>query len=138
MAKSKTNANMVLIIDDDREICESMEMAIAMEGYSVRVAQDEREALEILAVEEPGIIFLDYYGVGDSERFIAYLRDLEINAPIVLTTGAKDPQVKARALGLKYYLRKPFNVAELLKLLDNHRIAHASKVRERVAFSIFS
>ena len=129
----------VLIVDDDMEICEALEMAVSMEGYSVRIAPDHQEALETIAVEEPAIIFLDYYGVGDDTRtFVEAVRARGVSAPIVLMTGAKDPREKVRQVGLKSYLAKPFDLDDILKVLRKHRVERVAPPSERVPISLFA
>jgi len=115
------SSNTILVIDDDPETREVLELAVSMEGYSVRVAEDTETALEIVAASPPAMVLLDYYGVGeDAGRVVASVRAAGGAIPIVLMTGAKDPAGKAKELGLKRFLQKPFDFHTLRKLLRSH------------------
>ena len=43
----------VMVAEDDAEMAHVLEFLLAREGYSVRVARDGREALRVLAEEDP-------------------------------------------------------------------------------------
>ncbi|HYG76707.1 MAG TPA: response regulator [Planctomycetota bacterium] len=131
----------VLIIDDDPEICEALELAATMEGYEVCIASDEAAALDILDSVSPSVILLDYYIAGqDIQRFAMRLRESVPSIPIVLMTGARDPGVKAKELGIKHVLPKPFDIEALSKLLRRFgvRSKYAARKKECLAFSLFA
>jgi len=106
----------ILVVDDEPDICEVLEMALAREGYGVRAAQDRDTALRLIAEELPALILLDYRMPGlDAENFVAQLKLNGIAAPVVLMTAGKDPGQTARQLGLGLYLSKPFELDVLLE-----------------------
>jgi DNA-binding response OmpR family regulator len=131
----------VLIIDDDPEICDVLQFAITSEGYEARVAENGDIALEIIAGWRPSLVLLDYYGVdNDIGHFYESLRLIDPTIPVVLMTGAYEPGRKAREMGLKQYIAKPFNVDALRKVLRNNirtRPVHAAKKRA-MEFTLFS
>ena len=49
----------ILVVDDDKEIVESIEIYLRNEGYKVFKAYDELEALDILTNEEIHLILMD-------------------------------------------------------------------------------
>jgi CheY-like chemotaxis protein len=139
MKACRTREQTVVVVEDDPEISEAMELAVSIQGYSVRVASNQAEALELIEATEPNVVLLDYYGVSSNlEDFVRSIRLLHPRVPIVLVTGAKEPRSKAKALGLKECLPKPFDSNELFTLLEKHcgRPARASRAKQ-VEFSLF-
>ena len=49
----------ILVVDDDKEIVESIEIYLKNEGYKVFKAYDGMEALDILTTEEIHLILMD-------------------------------------------------------------------------------
>jgi DNA-binding response OmpR family regulator len=138
MGRTKMNTRTILVVDDDPEICDSLQLAVSMEGFRVQIAQDQAEAFEIIEAQTPAIILLDYYGLGENaDKFVERIRGLNINVPIVLMTGAKDAMGKAKQCGLKDCLPKPFTLPALKKLLAKYKILR-SKPAEQIEFALFS
>jgi DNA-binding response OmpR family regulator len=137
---SSGNEQTVLLVEDDPDTAEAMEMAISMEGYPIRVASDQADALDMLPLTKPSVILLDYYGVAsDIKKFVARIRAIHPKVPIVLMTGARDADSKAKELGLKDCLPKPFGADALRNILKKHCPAARSKVKlnERIQIDIF-
>jgi DNA-binding response OmpR family regulator len=129
----------IVIVEDDPDCREIIELAVSLEGYSVSTSKDHGDALDLLAHTTPAIVLVDYYGVSsDVKAFVGQIRALHPTVPIVLMTGARNPEEKTRELGLKEYLIKPFQIDELKTLLVRHHIrprhSHRSK---RLQFSLF-
>jgi DNA-binding NtrC family response regulator len=138
-ASTNCQTRTVVVVEDDPENRDVMEMAIGMEGFNVRLASDHAEALEVLASTDPSVVLLDYYGVGENVRdFITHARFLHPRVPIVLVTGAKNPAQKARTLGLKEFLAKPFSSQDLHALLTKHCARHLRRAApSQLAFNLF-
>src|SRR5882724_8025728 len=49
----------VLVVDDDRGVREALDLGLALEGFTVRLAEDGEEALEQVAGRSPSVIVLD-------------------------------------------------------------------------------
>ncbi|HYF49361.1 MAG TPA: response regulator [Planctomycetota bacterium] len=141
MERALRSSATVLVIDDDIEICEALEVALTIEGYAVRVAYDESLALEIAASEPLALIMLDYHGLGsDTQQIVERLRAIDPNVPIVLMSGINNPARRAKDLGLKRFLAKPFDINALRKVLDETIRSPRKKPvrRSNVEFSLFS
>jgi DNA-binding NtrC family response regulator len=137
-APANCQTRTVVVVEDDPENRDVLEMAIGMEGFPVRVACDHDEAVDVLNSADPSLILLDYYGVGENIReFINRARLLHPKVPIVLVTGAKNPAQKARSLGLKEFLAKPFSSQQLHDLLEKHCVEKARKSEAPLAFNMF-
>jgi CheY-like chemotaxis protein len=112
--KSKT----IIVVDDEPDICEALELALGLEGYRVAAVTNRDAALRLVTDADPALIFLDYRMPGlDPHQFVGELKKLESSACIILMTAGKDPSERARELGLKYYLSKPFELDAMLDLV---------------------
>ncbi len=112
----------ILIVDDDADIRETLGAYLDMEGYEVVLAKDGREGLDKLrAGLKPCLILLDHVMTGmNGAQFIAAvakeLPQIHRNSPILLMTALKEPNVP----GVTEFLKKPFNVAELIEKVTMH------------------
>jgi CheY-like chemotaxis protein len=113
------NSAYVLVVDDDRAIRDALEEILTDEGYTVRVAADGREGLEICgAAPRPDVILLDLtMPVMDGYEFS--LRKQENPAlaaiPVCVMTaaGPSSPVPNTAAV----VLRKPLDLDELIAVI---------------------
>jgi len=114
----------VLVIDDDREVRESLRTLLQLDGYKVKTARDGQDALEQLRGGlRPCIILLDLMMPAmDGQHFRAeQLRDPEFaHIPVVVLSGHYDPQQNAASLGAVASLRKPADIDTVLQLIEAH------------------
>ena len=112
----------VLVVDDDEGIRELVVTALAEEGYAVRSASDGEEALAVLEQYEPQLILLDMrMPVMDGWQFAKTYRERPgPHAPIVICTAALDVKRDASEIGADGFLGKPFQLDELLDLVESH------------------
>ncbi|HEU5424950.1 MAG TPA: response regulator [Nitrolancea sp.] len=112
----------ILIIDDDEGIRDLVTLALGDEGYQVLAAANGAAALELLRQERerPGVILLDTrMPVMDGAAFAsAYRGEALPHAPIILLTAAAEADTIAEELEADAVLQKPFDLDELLSLID--------------------
>jgi two-component system, OmpR family, response regulator len=110
----------VLVVDDDESIRQFIEMALADDGFDVALAEDGESALAAAAHFRPDVILLDMRMPGvDGWRFAeAYRAEPGPHAPILVLTAARDAAESAAEIRADAYLAKPFELAELLRLLN--------------------
>ena len=109
----------VLIADDEPNIVTSLEFLMEQSGYTVRVARNGEEALQLVGVFEPDLILLDVmlplrsgFEVCQKIRENAAWSQIKI---VMLTAKGRDIEVtKGLALGADAYITKPFSTKELL------------------------
>jgi FixJ family two-component response regulator len=112
---------LVLVVDDDESVRESLPDLLKEFGYDVRVFSSAEEFLASDCIDETRCLILDVAMPGmtglDLQRELK-LRRQEI--PIVFITGHRDETVRARVLeqGAVECLFKPFSDAALLKALN--------------------
>jgi len=109
-------AGRVLVVDDDPDIRSFVTLALAMEGYAVREAEDGRDALAVLSVWRPDLILLDLMMPGmDGRAFRERQRSApELAAiPVVMMSAAHALMAAQAALQPSATLAKPFGLDEL-------------------------
>jgi CheY-like chemotaxis protein len=113
------NGRLVLLVDDDRSVRESLSDLLAVEGYSVLEAENGSTALALLksAPHYPFVILLDLVmPVMDGDRFLELRAEdpMLSRIPVVVISG----NVPSRELdGTDTYLRKPLDVDRLLETI---------------------
>ena len=106
----------ILVVDDDREIVESIGIFLAGEGYGVFKAYDGLEALDILSEKEIHLIILDIMMPRlDGIKTLMKLRE-DKNIPVILLSAKSEDADKILGLtaGADDYVTKPFNPSELV------------------------
>ena len=115
----------VMIIDDSKTIRKSAETLLSKEGCEVLTAEDGFEALSMIAVNKPDIIFvdimmpkLDGYQTCTLIKNNRQFRD----TPVIMLTS-KDSifdKARGRIVGSEEYLTKPFTRDDLLQAVSRH------------------
>ena len=106
----------ILVVDDDKEIVESIEIYLRNEGYKVFKAYDGLEALDILTNEEIHLILMDIMMPKlDGIKATIKIRQ-ENNIPIILVSakGEDTDKILGLNIGADDYITKPFNLLELI------------------------
>ena len=106
----------ILVVDDDKEIVESIEIYLRNEGYKVFKAYDGLEALDILTNEEIHLILMDIMMPKlDGIKATIKIRQ-EKNIPIILVSakGEDTDKILGLNIGDDDYITKPFNLLELI------------------------
>jgi CheY-like chemotaxis protein len=115
---------LVLVVDDDPDLRESLVELLGVEGYKAEAAANGAEALDFLHGRgKPCIILLDLMmpvmsGVEFRQK---QLEDPDLSGiPVVLLTAAHDGEQKAVELGAISYIPKPLELAPLFEALSRH------------------
>lgn len=106
----------ILVVDDDKEIVESIEIFLRNEGYNVYKAYNGVEALDILVNKEVHLILMDIMMPKlDGIKATIKIRE-EKNIPIILVSAKSEDTDKIMGLniGADDYITKPFNLLELI------------------------
>ena len=106
----------VLVVDDDREIVDSISIFLSGEGYKVLKAYDGIEALGILAENDVHLMILDIMMPKlDGIKTLMKLRESR-NIPVILLSAKSEDTDKIFGLtaGADDYVTKPFNPSELM------------------------
>jgi CheY-like chemotaxis protein len=112
---------MVLLIDDDEDLHDSIADLLRQRGYAVATAEDGREALAIMArTRMPCIVLLDLVMPGmDGWKFLAVVQGDPALATIPVVIASAHAATHAPT-GIAGFLHKPFDLAELLRVVAEH------------------
>ena len=106
----------ILVVDDDREIVDSIAIFLSGENYSVLKAYDGVEALEVLSENNVHLMILDIMMPKlDGIKTLMKLRESK-NIPVILLSAKSEDADKILGLtaGADDYVTKPFNPSELV------------------------
>jgi DNA-binding response OmpR family regulator len=111
-------SDLVLVVDDERDVAETIERSLGRAGYETLVAYRGADALALLRQRRPGIVVLDIVMPGMSGiEVLRYMRaesDLS-RIPVLFLTGrgAISDKIEGFEAGADDYLTKPFDLREL-------------------------
>jgi ribonuclease P protein subunit RPR2 len=111
----------ILVVDDDRLLCELVRTTFELEGFEVDEAQHVIGAERVLAGSKPDAIVLDIGLPGiDGLFYCERLREgpLGRSVPIVVISGSVEAGARAKSAGASAFLRKPFDPLELLTIVE--------------------
>lgn len=107
----------ILIIEDNKALCDNINLYLSNEGYTVNTAYDGNEALLYIKEQIYDLILLDCMLPGVSGlSILKQLRQLNKHTYVILVTalGSIEDRVTGLDLGADDYLVKPFAMEELL------------------------
>ena len=117
-------AERILVVDDDPVIRDMMVDILDLEGYTVEIARNGRDALALLrnnANHASYLIFLDMMmPVMDGRAF----REVLVGDPnhrqrhVIVLMSAIDNLAEAAALGIDAAMPKPFVVEDILRVMQ--------------------
>ena len=112
----------VLVIDDDKNICEILKIYLTSEGYEVLFAYDGSEGINIAKKENPNLILLDIMLPVISGWEVCKLLRQFTNVPIIMLTAMDTIENKIEGLniGADDYVVKPFEPKEVIARVNAH------------------
>ncbi|MCQ2486926.1 MAG: response regulator transcription factor [Clostridia bacterium] len=106
----------ILVVDDDKNICELLRLYMEQEGYTVLIANDGETAVSSFSDFNPDIIILDIMLPRmDGWQVCREMRKVS-NTPIIMITakGETFDKVLGLELGADDYIVKPFETKEVM------------------------
>lgn len=106
----------LLLIDDDRELCELLASWLEQEGFSVRACHDGASARSALAGPAPAAVILDVMlPDGSGLELLKQLRSEHAELPVLMLSARGEPldRILGLELGADDYLAKPCDPREL-------------------------
>jgi len=125
----------VLIVDDEELIRRSLRMALEGAGYVATVAASGSDALAQIAEEPPDCLVIDLrLGDRDGLEVLREVRERHagVKAVVITAHGDVDSAVRALRLGAFDFIRKPFDLEEILATVQN--ALHVDELERRVAY----
>ena len=107
----------ILVIDDDRDLCDLLDEYLRPEGFEVETAYDGDKGLEKALTGRYSIVILDVMLPGRNDGY-GVLKQIRSRAsmPVLMLTARGDDvdRIVGLEMGADDYLAKPFNPRELL------------------------
>ncbi len=122
MSTHKTKKK-ILVVDDEIYILMALEFLFEQQGYEVKKAMDGAEAIKVLENFNADAMILDVMmPVMDGFECAIKIRSDEkfYKMPIFFLTakGEKQDRAKAYASGAEFFITKPFDNEELVRLVE--------------------
>ena len=125
----------VLIVDDDHQLRQSFERLLAAEGFAVRTASSGEAGIAAVRAQAPDVVVMDVRmpGMSGLEAYAA-VREIDPRLPVIIMTayGTTEIAIEATKMGAYDYILKPFDIPDILKLIDK-AVAAGRAMRSRVA-----
>ena len=125
----------ILVVDDDKNTRMYFEAVLKNNNYTVTVAKNGEEALDVMDKEHIDLVVLDIMMPKmDGYEFTKILRECDNNLPILMVSAKQMPADKNRgfAVGTDDYMTKPVDQDEFLyrirALLRRARIANERRI----------
>jgi DNA-binding NtrC family response regulator len=111
----------VLVVDDDRAICDYMETFLTKDGFEVKTLNDPSGAPEEVKVGGYHLVVLDLMMPKmDGLQVLERIRKVDNDVAVVIFTGypSLETAVQSMKLDAVDYLKKPFNPEEFRIVVD--------------------
>lgn len=131
----------ILIVDDDRRLCNFLSKFLAREGYTVKVTHDGRGMRAALADFSFDLIILDLtFPQGEDGLTLAKGLRMQTDMPFIMLSGkgATTDKVVGLELGAEDYIAKPFEPRELLARIRTVLRRAANQISSREAKADYS
>lgn len=122
----------ILVVDDEKKICEFIKACLDNEGYYTKVVYNGKAAISEFNEDKYNLIILDRMLPDVSgEEVCKYIRERS-DIPIILLTAKveDDDKIDGFKLGCDDYISKPFNIIELL-LRVKAILKRSSRIEDR-------
>ncbi len=121
---SATVQHSILIVDDDSGQTEALSYRLRSQGFQTLTALCGKEGLAVARAQHPHLVLLDL-GLPDIDGLQVCERLADdpttCTIPVIVLSGMARPDIIrcARAVGCRYYVRKPYDPSALLILIES-------------------
>ena len=112
------NDPLILVLDDDPDICTMIKMVLDYHGYAATDADSEEKARKILATEDVDLIIMDMLLSGsDGTDICRRLKQEKKTSSIPILMFSAHPNAKEICLeaGANDFISKPFEMTDLIE-----------------------
>ncbi len=113
----------LLIVDDEKDIRDSLKDILIDEGYEVHLAENALEAKKIKLSKTFDLILLDIWmpDIDGLSLLKEWASNNEINCPVIMMSGhgTIDTAIEATKIGATDFLEKPISLQKLLKTISS-------------------
>ncbi len=111
----------ILVVDDDKDVCEYLEDFLSHDGYRVKTIYDPTLALEELKLETYHVVILDLMMPKLSGiDLLSQIRKLDDDLAVIILTGypSLDSATASIEHNVSAYIKKPFSIDEFREVLQ--------------------
>lgn len=109
----------ILLVDDDPEIVDALQYALAAKGFEILIARDGNQGLAMAEREDPDLVILDMMMPKRSGFLVLEklrrTRDVPIRVIMITANEGSRHKAYAEMLGVDDYIRKPFAMDRLVE-----------------------
>lgn len=122
----------VLVVDDEFDLCGTLQAILEGEGYRVETCSNGRDALERLEAIRPDLVLMDVMMpiLSGFDVLRAMRKLLQLNEVPVVLMSAAPPAVKQKDYSWQAFLRKPFSLPALVAAVQG-QIGKAEPAQEQ-------
>jgi len=123
----------ILVVDDDRAMCEMLQTAMKLRGHQVAWVQSADEALEQFGERDFDVVVTDVKMPGTSGlQLCSQINELRPELPVVVMTGFGSMEMAVTAIraGAYDFITKPFDI-DLLHITIDRAIEHG-KLKQQI------
>ena len=104
----------LLIIDNDEQMCRTLQLSFTNEGYDMDIAHSPKQALTMMSDNIYSLVFTD--AVMDGILDFSIISELELNIPFVFITSKNSEKdiLEGFQKGAEDYISKPFLTKEVI------------------------
>ena len=116
------SSDLILVVDDEPRVRESIRSILEDEGYAIIEASDGQEGLTRVAADKPDSVLLDIWMPDlDGIEVLRGIKQLDADLPVIIMSGhgTIETAVKAAKLGAYDFLEKPLSIDKLELVLRN-------------------
>ena len=122
LVKKQKKGEKLLVVDDDFSDLRTMKMALEKEGYEVFVANDGRQALELLDREKFALVLLDIRMPEISGYELLRMFKARLNGSLKIAFVSILPQKEVNLKDVDGFVQKPFSpqvlVSQVKKIIE--------------------
>lgn len=112
----------MLVVDDDEVIRQLIAVNLQLEGFEVVTATDGRDCLEKVAEVDPDVVTLDVMmprldGWVTATQLRKNPATARIKVVLITARAQEDDRDRGRQIGVDAYLTKPFDPAEMIRVV---------------------
>lgn len=110
----------ILIVEDEKSVRESLSLTLS-DKYNLFMASDGKKALEMISERNIDLVLLDIrLPEVNGMDVLKQIKDMGSSIPVIMLTAVRtvDSAVSAMKLGAYDYILKPFDINELMALIE--------------------
>lgn len=112
---------LVLVVDDEPDVRESVKMVLETNGYRVKEAIDVDDCLKKVKEDKPDLILLDIMMPGTPvSEVLKQIKDIKIAFMSVVRISDARKQGLCKQANVVDFLQKPFSISDLLERVKIH------------------